>query len=43
MVISDGNLYIGDFDEGKRHGVGKYIETNGNKYAGWSSLSFISP
>ena len=28
------NLYIGEFKEGKRHGLGVFTYKNGNKYVG---------
>ena len=32
--FNNGNLYIGEFKEGKRHGLGVFTYKNGNKYVG---------
>lgn len=34
VLVEDGNKYIGEFYNGKPHGMGKYILANGNVYNG---------
>ena len=34
MTYEDGSRYIGEFQDGKRHGEGVYQDIEGNQYGG---------